>query len=133
VILGGSEETRLLLRGLLRLHHHRVAHEVRTADGLELRDDATQARVLILVVDSDSEDWTRELAIARDRQAGLLPLLVVPESTVEMVRRAQTAGVRGILTRPFAVRDLVHAVETIAGGGELFPPPSERETRRGQR
>ena len=35
VIVGGTDETRLLLRGLVRLHHHRVLSEKATAEELE--------------------------------------------------------------------------------------------------
>jgi AmiR/NasT family two-component response regulator len=132
VILGGSDETRLLLRGLLRLHHHRVDREVRTAETLEPRPPGTTPRVLILVADTESDDWSRELVTARDRQPGLLPLLVVPEASPRLVERARAVGVRGILTRPFAVRDLVGAVATLIRGGERFPPP-DPEPGRGQR
>jgi hypothetical protein len=134
VILGGSEETRLLLRGLLRLHRHRVDREVRSAEGLDVREgDVGPPRVLILVADTESDDWARELIIARDRQGGLLPLLIVPDTSSELIARAKAAGVRGILSRPFAVRDLVRAVETVAAGGELFPGAGDSPTGRGQR
>lgn len=123
VIVGGNDETRLLLRGLLRLHHYRVRGEAPSAEGLDPIDGHVDGRVLILVADGDNEEWPLELSTARDRQPGLLPLLVVPESSPNLELRARAAGCRGILNRPFAIRDLISAVETIGRGAERFPVP----------
>ncbi len=123
VIVGGNDETRLLLRGLLRLHHYRVRGEAASAEALDPVDGHVDRRVLILVADGDNEEWPVELSNARDRQPGLLPLLVVPESTPNLERRARAAGVHGILNRPFAIRDLISAIETVGRGEERFPTP----------
>jgi DNA-binding NarL/FixJ family response regulator len=120
VIVGGSEETRLLLRGLVRLHHHRVVGESATAQGLEALPPNASPRVLILVADGDGEEWPHELGLALERQPGLLPLLIVPDLTPDLVARARRLGVRGVLNRPFAIRDLVSAVEAVARGEELL-------------
>ncbi len=122
IIVGGNDETRLLLRGLLRLHHHRVLGEVRTADLLEPSDAVVEARVLILVADGNTEEWPHELATARERQPGVRTLLVVPESSTDLEARARSAGVRGILHRPFAIRDLISTVEAVGRGEERFGP-----------
>ncbi|MGP8072550.1 MAG: hypothetical protein ACLPZM_05425 [Thermoplasmata archaeon] len=121
VIVGGNDETRLLLRGLLRLHRYRVLGEARTAEELDPADDVMRRRVLVLVSDGEEETWPGELAVARERQTGLLPLLIVPEIQRELVTRARAAGIRGILSRPFAIRELISAVETVGRGEERFP------------
>jgi DNA-binding NarL/FixJ family response regulator len=82
--------------------------------------ESTSARVLILVADGDREEWPHELRTALERQPGLLPLLVVQDVTPELVARARRMGIRGILNRPFAIRDLVSSVEAIARGEELL-------------
>jgi AmiR/NasT family two-component response regulator len=123
VIVGGSDETRLLLRGLLRLHHHRVRGEAATAEGLEPVESPAETRVLILVIEGEGEEWPLELASARDRQPGLRALLIVPESTPQLESRARAAGVHGILNRPFAIRDLIAAVEAVGRGEERFGGP----------
>jgi len=127
VIVGGNDETRLLLRGLLRLHRYRVLGEAKTAEALEPVDEPMSRRVLVLVSDAEGEDWSSELATARERQTGLLPLLLVPETDPEIVARARAAGVLGVLSRPFAVRELVSAVEAVSRGEERFPvQPGQR-------
>ncbi len=124
VIVGGNDETRLLLRGLLRLHRHRVLSESPTAAGLEASDGWVQGRVLILVVDTDGDLWPRELAAARDRQPGLRALLLVPTTSPGLESRARAAGALGLLQRPFAIRDLIAAVGAVACGTERFPEPA---------
>jgi len=121
VIVGGNDETRLLLRGLLRLHRYRILCETPTAEGLDPVEDPQHRRVLVLVSDGDERDWAAELVTARQRQAGLLPLLIVPETSTDVVARARAAGVLGLLGRPFAIRELIAAVETVGRGEERYP------------
>ncbi len=124
LIVGGSEETRLLLRGLVRLHRHRVLAEKASADQIGAADPEDPGRVLILVADGDEDDWPHELAAARQLQPQLLVLLLVPERTPELVERARRMGVRGVLNRPFAIRDLVGSVEAVARGEDILDRPT---------
>jgi AmiR/NasT family two-component response regulator len=123
VILGGNEETRLLLRGLLRLHRYRVCGEARTAEELDSVGDPRTRRVLVLVADHAGPDWADELVVARSRQVGLLPLLIVSEITPQVITDARAAGVVGLLGRPFAIRDLMAAVDSVGRGEERYPTP----------
>jgi len=133
VIIGGTEETRLLLRGLVRLHQHRVLSEKASADDLEMADPEDPAQVLILVADGEGDEWPHELATARARQPGLLPLLIVPERTPDLIARARRMGVRGVLNRPFAIRDLVSSVEAVAHGEDILDRvPGPTRPRGGQ-
>jgi AmiR/NasT family two-component response regulator len=120
VIVGGTEETRLLLRGLVRLHHHRVLGETASAEGLEETDPDDPAKVLILVCDGEGDDWPHELATARTRQPGLVALLIVQERSAELLTRARRMGVKAVLNRPFAIRDLVGSVEAVARGQDIL-------------
>ncbi len=120
IIVGGTEETRLLLRGLVRLHQHRVLAEVGTADGLGPADPDDPAQVLILVADGDGDEWPHELATARTVQPDLLTLLIVTERTPDLIARARRMGVRAVLNRPFAIRDLVSSVEAVARGEDIL-------------
>jgi AmiR/NasT family two-component response regulator len=127
VIVGGTEETRLLLRGLVRLHQHRVLAEVSTADLLRPTDPNDPADVLVLVADGEGDEWPHELATARDHQPDLLPMLIVAERTPELISRARRMGVRAVLNRPFAIRDLVSSLEAVARGEDILdrvPGPS---------
>jgi DNA-binding response OmpR family regulator len=133
IIVGGTEETRLLLRGLIRLHHHRVLAEAGSADALGPADPNDPAQVLILVGDGDGDEWPHELAAARAVQPGLLPLLIVTERTPDLIARARRMGVRAVLNRPFAIRDLVSSVEAVARGEDILDRvPGPMRPRSGQ-
>ncbi len=121
LIVGGNDETRLLLRGLLRLHRYRVRSESPRAAGLEPSGGLVQHRVLILVTEGEIADWPQEVALARDRQPGLQTLLLVPTTTPGLEARARAAGVKGLLQRPFAIRDLIASVEAVGRGIERYP------------
>jgi AmiR/NasT family two-component response regulator len=118
VIVGGNDETRLLLRGLLRLHRFRVVGETRSAEELDPLAEPLGPRVLLLVVEGEGANWPEELATARERQSGLLPLLIVSQLTPDLESQARAAGVLRILARPFTIRDLIAAVESVARGEE---------------
>jgi len=133
VIVGGTEETRLLLRGLVRLNHHRVLAETASAAQLPLGDPSDPPAVLILVGDGEGDDWPHELATARERMPSLHAILLVPERTPELIERARRMGVMAVLNRPFAIRDLVSAVEMVARGEEILDRvPGTRRTTAGQ-
>jgi AmiR/NasT family two-component response regulator len=134
IIVGGTEETRLLLRGLVRLHQHRVLAETGSADSLGPADPSDPARVLILVADGEGDAWPHELAAARESQPEALALLIVAERTPELIARARRMGVRAVLNRPFAIRDLVASVEAVAQGEDILdrvPGPSRPRTGQG--
>jgi AmiR/NasT family two-component response regulator len=120
VIVGGTDETRLLLRGLIRLHRHLVLAECAAADQLGPADPSEPTPVLILVCDTEVDEWPHELATARERQPGLRPLLIVPERDPDLIERARRMGVKAVLNRPFAIRDLVASVEAVARGEEIL-------------
>jgi AmiR/NasT family two-component response regulator len=130
VIVGGTEETRLLLRGLIRLHQHRVLGEASTADELDPVDPNDPAQVLILVADGEGDEWPHELLTSRIHQPNLLPLLLVTERTPDLISRARRMGVKAVLNRPFAIRDLVSSVEAVARGEDILDrvpgPPRPR-------
>jgi len=124
LIVGGDAETRLLVRGLLRLYHYRVEGDVPSADLLPPADANGEGRVLILVVDTDEGEWTRDLATARAHLPGVRPMLVVSELSPSLEARARAAGVRAILPRPFAIRDLISTVQAVGRGEERFGTPA---------
>ena len=115
----GDEETRVLLRGLLRLHHFSVDGE---AEG------ATQALELIrthrpglLVADVNLAEGSPASLVAEARAAhpSLRVILVAPAS-----RPPPAMGVRGpdvVLLRPFRIRQFA---EAIAPGGTTPPGPT---------
>ena len=125
IVAGGSEETRLLLRGLLRLHHHRVVGDL--ASGASTLTLPPGARDLVVVVDADLQDpeWERSIAQARQQSPNLKVVLLTGTRSAEVIAKARNLGISAIVRRPFAVRELIEAV------GPAAPPnPPEPETPR---
>lgn len=122
VVAGGSEETRLLLRGLLRLHHHRVI-----ADGFPEGSEISippgvQEPVLILEADPAKPECRDTVLRVRAARPDLKIVLLTANRSTDVAAKAAALGIDSILRRPFAVRELIDAV---GGPGPL--PPIEGE------
>jgi hypothetical protein len=114
VVLGGSEDTRLLLRGLLRLHRHRVLLEAPTREGMALVPVSPELKILVWDAGSDtSEEWAEELAAALRGRSDLRALVILPSADPAMETRARQAGAGATLVRPFAIRDFIEAVDSL--------------------
>ncbi|MCI4336300.1 MAG: hypothetical protein L3K17_03770 [Thermoplasmata archaeon] len=123
VIVGGTEETRLLLRGLLRLYRHRVV-----ADGPRfdvVTSLATEVRPAVAVVDIDIEDpqQSAEMVGMMRHLPAIHVLLLSSERTARTETRAKELGIDCVICRPFAVHDLMEAVEAAsAASGRTTSP-----------
>lgn len=115
VLLGGSEDTRLLLRGLLRLHRHRVLLEAQAPEGIERLPASPETKVLILDAGSKADcTWAEDLSSVLKNRSDLRALVILPTSDPTLETRAREAGARGVLVRPFAIHDFVEAVDAVA-------------------
>lgn len=126
VLLGQNEDTRLLLRGLLRLHRYPVLHEVGTVDELVALPSLPAPTVLVVDVESVWEGWDRELPSALILHPELRVLVLLPPESAALEPRARAAGATRVVVRPFAIRDFVRAVAATARGpfpSSPRPPP----------
>jgi DNA-binding NarL/FixJ family response regulator len=115
VLLGGSEDTRLLLRGLLRLHRHRVLLEAQAPEGIDRLPASPETKVLILDAGTDSDHaWSQALSSILKRREDLRALVILPSSDPTLETAARAAGARAVLVRPFAIREFVDAVDSVA-------------------
>ncbi len=115
MLLGGSEDTRLLLRGLLRLHRHRVLLEAQAPEGIERLPASPETKVLILDAGSKADcTWAEDLSSVLKNRSDLRALVILPTSDPTLETRAREAGARGVLVRPFAIHDFVEAVDAVA-------------------
>lgn len=114
VVCGRNEETRLLLRGLLRLHRFRVVQEVGTVDDLDRLGPASEPTVLVFDAESEVGAWDRELARALGAHPALRAVVILPRGSSTSEARARTAGASAVVARPFAIRELVEGVERAA-------------------
>ena len=115
MIVGGSDETRMLLRGLLRLHRHRVLYEGSRADSLARLPEAAGGAVLVLDVNIAEEPWASAISQSLTARPDLRAVLLTPIRGGRVEEDARRLGIHTLLRRPFAVHELIEAV-----GG---PPP----------
>jgi CheY-like chemotaxis protein len=115
VLLGGSEDTRLLLRGLLRLHRHQVLLEAQGPEGIERLPSSPETKVLIVDAGSKTDGtWVEDLCSVLRSRPDFRALVILPTSDPTLETRAREAGAQAVLVRPFAIRDFVEAVDLVA-------------------
>lgn len=106
VVVAGEEETRVLLRGLLRLHHCRVVGEAEGAThALDLVRDH---RPPLLLVDAKLAEGSAEALLQAIRSMD-------PRPRVILVAPPTRAGLEGppadaVLHRPFRIREFSDAL-----------------------
>jgi DNA-binding NarL/FixJ family response regulator len=114
-VAAGEEETRVLFRGLLRLHHLRVLGE---ADGARpLLDLIREHQPDLVVADSVLAQGTIGEIIREGRKVrpGLRVVVVTPSTRpAATVEEASSADV--VLVRPFRIRQFAEAVNPIPAG-----------------
>jgi hypothetical protein len=129
VLWGTNEDTRLLLRGLLRLHRCPVLHEVGTWEELTTIPSLPGPTVLIVDAESETAAWEERLPEALAAHPELRALVILPAAGQALESRARTAGAATVVLRPFAIRDFVRAVGTAAEAppaARLTPHPENR-------
>ncbi|MCI4368067.1 MAG: hypothetical protein L3K09_00675 [Thermoplasmata archaeon] len=110
LIVGGTDESRLLMRGLLRLHHHDVVGEARDAESVGRLGEG-EGR-LVVVIDADLEDaaWSGAIERLFARRQGTRGVLVTPDRSNRADNRAKALGITTLVRRPFGIEELVDAV-----------------------
>ncbi len=122
-MVAGDEETRVLLRGLLRLHHFRVDGEAAGAtEALEL---LREHRPALLVADISLAEGSSAALIAEARAAvpNLRVILVAPASRPPPAPADGLPGPDVVLLRPFRIRQFVDALAMGPPGGPAGPAP----------
>jgi DNA-binding NarL/FixJ family response regulator len=110
IVVAGDEETRVLLRGLLRLHRYRVVAEADTARlGAEL---VKSHRPQILIADAILAHGELGELVAQSRSAveGIRVVLVAPATRAPPL----PPGVQApdvVLLRPFRIRQFAEALQ----------------------
>jgi DNA-binding NtrC family response regulator len=118
VVAAGDEETRVLLRGLLRLHHYRVIGE---AEGLTRAMEFIQAHhptVLVTDVNLAEGSSTRLIEESKRLVPDLRVILVTPAARPPP---SSEGSIRPdvVLARPFKIRQFADAL----GPSETTRPP----------
>lgn len=120
IVVAGDEETRVLLRGLLRLHHFRVDGE---AEGATQATELVRVhRPTLLVVDTNLAEGSVPplVASARALVPGLRVILVAPASRPPVLPTDPTQRPDTVLLRPFRIRQFA---ESLAPSATIGPTP----------
>jgi hypothetical protein len=120
-IVGGSEETRLLLRGLTRLHHHRVVFEGASPASLADLPAGADALTILFDADIESSQWPAPIGAALTAHPGRRGILIAPTRSPRIEQRAKELGFAAVLRRPFAVHELVEVLEPPTAGTPTAP------------
>jgi DNA-binding NtrC family response regulator len=124
VIVGGGEEAQLILRGLLRLHQHRVIGAgLSGAAALEALRHTSDP---VLLIDSDSTDpaWADFVPEARRANPACRVVLLTPSRSARLDNQARSLGVAALVRRPFAIQELLSAVGPSSPPGSPAVPTS---------
>lgn len=108
VVVAGDEETRVLLRGLLKLHRFRVVGE---ASGASQADELVRLhRPTVLVADATLVEGSlgRLFPAARDASPGTRIILIQPNARPPPLEPPAVPD--ATLVRPFRVRDFIDAL-----------------------
>ena len=124
VIVGGTEETRLLLRGLVRLHHHRVVAEGPSPDTLQEIPPEPADPILLIDADLGEARWAQPIGALLGARPTIRAILITASRSPQVETQARGLGVSQLLHRPFAVHELVEALDLPAGGPEPPAGPS---------
>ncbi|HEV8050214.1 MAG TPA: response regulator [Thermoplasmata archaeon] len=109
-VLGGSREVRLLIKGLLRLHHHVVVADGTGFDVLDGLPEAQKPNVVILDFDLEEPGRVESIKAARKAMPKVRFILLTPGGGTPMREAGRAVGADAVIGRPFAVRDLMDAI-----------------------
>jgi DNA-binding NtrC family response regulator len=110
VVAAGDEETRVLLRGLLRLHHLRVDGEAEGATQcLEL---IREHHPMLLVADVNLAEGSPSALVSEARKLSpqLRVILVAPASRPPSIATEREKAPDVVLLRPFRIRQFAEAL-----------------------
>jgi DNA-binding NarL/FixJ family response regulator len=115
VVAAGNEETRVLLRGLLRLHHYQVVGESDGGTAAAEMVKKTRPTVLVADVSLAEGEVATLLQSARLAHPAIRVILVAPDSR-RAVHFAPAARPDVTLHRPFRIREFAEALPAPEAG-----------------
>ncbi|HZY70428.1 MAG TPA: hypothetical protein VFF67_05560 [Thermoplasmata archaeon] len=122
IVVAGEEETRVLLRGLLRLHHVRVVGEAAGAtQGAELLA-AYHPKVLVADATLTEGDCGSLVETARRSEPSTWIVVITPDRR-RPVPALGTTPPDAILTRPFRIQEFADVLSTGAGAAAAAATP----------
>lgn len=116
-MVGGTEDERRLVRGLLLLHRRPVDLEASTLDALPAIVPEGEPRVMVYVAPPEDARWPERLAGVLAARPGLPTLVVAPSAPAAPGR----SGAWTVLSRPFTSREFLEAIDGLGS-----PSPEHR-------
>ncbi|HTT15456.1 MAG TPA: hypothetical protein VMG81_06765 [Thermoplasmata archaeon] len=110
-LLVHDPDSRLLLRGLLRLQRYPVVFEGEHADDFERSPPTPGPKLLVVDGGPDEAEWADDLRAILARDVEYRIVLITADRSPEFAERARARGVRCVVIRPFAIREFVRALE----------------------
>jgi CheY-like chemotaxis protein len=114
ILLIPEPDTRLLLKGLLRLHRHPVVFEADGIADLARLPPSPEPKIALVEVDLADPNWTDALGARLAERPDVRAVLVTTDRSPRLGEQARAAGCRAVLVRPFQIRDLVGALDAAA-------------------
>ena len=117
VVVAGDEETRVLLRGLLKLHHFRVVGE---ASGASQGDELVRLhQPTVLVADATIIEGSLARLFPAARYSSPRTRIVLIQPNARPPPLEPTAIPDATVVRPFRVRDFIEALSGTSSAREL--------------
>jgi DNA-binding NarL/FixJ family response regulator len=123
-LAGGDAESRALLRGLLRMHHHEVMPDADSPDTLPEKSAAATPGVIL--VDGAAHGWADIATRAGARWPSAKVVLVAPPKGIERETSAPASAPSSVLPRPFRVEEFLRAVNVPADRSGAYAPGSSK-------
>ncbi len=110
VVWSRNDDTLLLLRGLLQLHHCSATHSIAGLD--EYAELPLAGASVVLIVDAEGREigWEEELRTWLRDHPEARALVILARDAASADSKARTAGASEVLGRPFVIHDFVSAV-----------------------
>ena len=122
-VVGGTAESRLVIRGLLRMHRHRVVYEGPGAE--ENPGNSPHPSAQILIADGALDPaWSQLIVGMRANTPSLRVVMITSQRITTDDPKARELGISAILPRPFTVAEFSTTIDRVAREGT--PSPSSR-------
>jgi DNA-binding NarL/FixJ family response regulator len=108
-IYSAQDDVRLLLRGLLRLHRYRVVGEGNGPSSLQQLPKDSGA-VIVVDADLDEVGWAEAVTTLHRANPEQRVILLCATRSPRVESQAKALGISAVVRRPFAVHQLIEAV-----------------------
>lgn len=121
-ILTPDDDLRLLVRGVMTLHHRPVLLEGSGPEFLRLLESTDGTLALVFDVGDGSGRWGEDLGRLLAARPDVRAIVLLPAGRADLAGAARAAGAKAVLLRPVGLAELTKAVEAVGEDGAGCPP-----------